>query len=339
MTRSISKLILATLVALAASSDTASGLSGAHGVLPNVMEHLHAGDRFRFRISVSSSDGSRSQVDDVVDVVASTSDRVEVLETFEQAFGATIDGGGWRALDRAWVRTKYDGQGNVVAVSGGYPATSAWFSDSRIHHLLPLFPVVDFGYSPMHGSRAGDTWTHDTNYHRYESFPTDWEHQRSAYTLDSTGACAAGRCVDISATDRVSSGTGTIFVRRELVADASDLILLNGGGVVTDGDHTSRFSVERISAPSKMPPSMGRGVGSLEVFARPWLEVWIDGVQPVDLMSTPLIIEVPVGRHIIQLQNDTRDVDEIVEVSIEEAKAFEIDRDYCLDQTSRPGCW
>ncbi len=73
-------------------------------------------------------------------------------------------------------------------------------------------------------------------------------------------------------------------------------------------------------------PAPGGAKGSVSIFVRPWAIVFVDGRR---VRQTPIqALEIPAGKHTIELQNDPKGKREKIQVNIEAGGTQEIRRDW-----------
>lgn len=330
---------------------------------PNL--RLHVGDRWRYRVEMVIDDDSsyearsrtRYQLDALVDVVEVGPNRIVTREELERTFGESDSGSGWRSFDGFATRNVFDAAGNLVS-------RSATGSDAWLITDVFLRPIVDLRHSPPAFATAGATWTRA--YDVVDASGLESARVQDAFVFGGILPCGYGpKCINVRTRDhdqdtsvwstrkRIADG------QRDVVIDARGRTLYSSGvwesettweGVLdrhnstraetkTDSSRVAT-SIRLVEAPSPRPRGMSDSVGTIELMANPWAEIWIDGHHPSENRTqTPFRRTLPVGPHVIRLANRYMGHDETLKVIIEPARVTSIDRDWCVgDRVDGPGC-
>lgn len=304
---------------------------------------LARGMTMRFAVDVVVKETGMSQevehilIDAVVTVTRADGDRIETEEHLERAFGESNHPSGWKNYEGVRVKSQFDRHGHLLTRSlVDETGTRERDSDDDLHETL-IMPLFRPSYAPPTPMRVGGAWTLE----RVSARRVRWG--QTAYQLTQIGRCqSAPRCATISMQGRTeiepdnSKYGGVVHTRGEHVIDARDLQLLRSSSERIETwrsgwRKTTKITMERRTEPSKRPPRMSPGVGTLRVLAIPWAQVVIDGQSDENAPETPVATKLPTGRHRVRIFNEYAERDETIEVVLEDARAVTIYRNWCKD--------
>jgi hypothetical protein len=310
--------------------------------------------RFVIDVDVRETGGYKTREHLVIDAVVTVGrvdkDHVEVEERVERAFGESDPGATWRNFEGMSVTSRFDRHGHLQARSMIDDTGTRRRTGDLDEMELPLaMPLLRSSYAPPVPMRVGGVWAIERAAGR-QGWDARWT--QTTYQLTGLGPCSIGaRCATISMSGHAEirpddpRNGAVVRLRAEHTIDARDLRLLRSRSerieLKRDGRRrTTTVTVERRTGAAKRPPGMSTGVATLKVIAAPWAQVEIDGKEPFESATTPILLTLPTGRHAIRLFNEYAQRDEIIEVVLEDARAVTIYRNWCKDtpQTGTNAC-